>query len=120
MQDVIKLNNKEILVTSNYGSKALDFWDLKTYTKLNTVKGVYTECLYQGMIELPNGHIAVSSHAVGNPIVIVNPENYTVVKEIKEQKVITHARRFVCLINIRLFMCMMVLLFRFLLMRIIR
>ena len=51
VQDVIKLNNKEILVTSNYGSKALDFWDLKTYTKLNTVKGVYTEYLYQGMIE---------------------------------------------------------------------
>lgn len=90
VQDVIKLNNKEILVSSNYGSKALDFWDLKTYTKLNTVKGVYTEYLYQGMIELSNGLIAVSSHAVGNPIVIVNPVNFTVVKEIQAQKVITH------------------------------
>ena len=90
VQDIIKLNNKEILVSSNYGAKALDFWDLKTYSKLNSVKGVYTEYLYQGMIELPNGFIAVSSISFGNPIVIINPMNYTIVKEIKVQNVITH------------------------------
>ena len=67
-----------------------------------------------------NGFIAVSSNVTRYPIVIVNPVNYTVMKEIKVQKIITHYSFFVWLMIICLFMFMMELLFKFRLMRIIK
>ena len=41
------------------------------------------------MIELPDGNIAVSSCVSPHPIVIINPTNYSIIKEIKDQEYIT-------------------------------
>ena len=87
--DILKLKQHEILVTSNYDS-SIDFWDLKNYVKLNSLKGFYANPRGQKMIELPNGFIAISSvsKSSGYPIIIIDPINYTIVKQIIDQEYI--------------------------------
>ena len=51
------------------------------------------------MIELTNGFIAVSLNVTGYPIVIVNPVNYTIVKEIKAQKIIITHYSSLCVVD---------------------
>ena len=85
---LLQLKQKEILITST-GKISIDFWDLNNYKKLNSIKGHYT--CYDGMIELPNGLVAISSEASGCPIIIVNPDTYSVIKEIKEEEYIVNS-----------------------------
>ena len=89
VSNLIQLKQKELLITSDHSNPSLDFWDLRTYKKINTIKGEYTDFYSQGMIELPNGLVAVSSKSSGNPIVIVDPNNYNIIKTIKDQTYIT-------------------------------
>ena len=85
---LLQLKKKDILVTSCCGDSSLYFWNSSTYQKLNTIKNVYTD-VSEHMIELPNGNIAVSSYVSPYPIVIINPTNYSIIKEIKDQEYIT-------------------------------
>jgi WD40 repeat protein len=87
--DILKLKQHEILVTSNYNT-SIDVWDLKNYVKLNSLKGFYANPRGQKMIALPNGLIAISSVSTSSeyPIIIVDPINYTIVKQIIDQEYI--------------------------------
>ena len=53
--DILKLKQKEILITSDGGNKSIHFWDSNTYNKLHSIKGHYFACAGStSMIELPN------------------------------------------------------------------
>ena len=79
---LLKLKNKEILISS-CSLPCIDFWDLNTYQKINCMKGNYAE-RSSHMIELPNQMIAISSKNCGNSILIIDPNKYAIIKEIKE------------------------------------
>ena len=85
---LLQLKKKDILVTSCNDNSSLYFWNSSTYEKLNTINNVRTDYC-EHMIEVPNGHIAVSSCVSPYPIVIINPTNYSIIKEIKAQEYIT-------------------------------
>ena len=62
----------------------ISFWNLNTYQKEGVIKGIY--CSRQNhMIELPNNMIALSSPINDYLIIIINPNNYTIEKEIQEE-----------------------------------
>ena len=90
VSNLIQLKQKELLITSDHSNRSLELWDLRTYKKITTIKGEYTDFYSQGMIELPNELVAVSSKSSGCPIVIVDPNNYNIVKTIKDQTYITN------------------------------
>jgi WD40 repeat protein len=94
---LLQLKKKDILVTSCDGDSSLYFWNSSTYQKLNTIKNVCTD-ISEHMIELPDGNIAVSSRVSPHPIVIINPTNYSIIKEIKDQEYITD-RSALCLFD---------------------
>ena len=93
--DILKLKQKEILITSSYNyynienNPSIHFWDSNNYNKLHSIKGHYAYYYGTKMIELPNGLIAISSNASGSPILIVDPVSYSIIKEIKDQEYIT-------------------------------
>ena len=91
VSNMIKLKTKEIILSTNWSTMSIDFWDLKNYTKITSIKGVYTHRNSHEMIELPNMFVAVSLVSEGNPIVIIDPINYCIVKTIKDPEYITDA-----------------------------
>lgn len=95
--DLFQLKHKEILVTSNNGNNCLEFWNLSNYQKMNSIKGLHSSRQAQGIIELSNNLLAVSSCA-SNSIVIVDPNKYVIIKEIKESKYMTTFSS-LCLLN---------------------
>ena len=62
----MKPQKKEILSASKFVKKKLEVWELHDYQKINSIHGVYTNCNSQGMIELPNYSVAISSRSEGN------------------------------------------------------
>ena len=95
--DLLKPEQKEILISS-VNETSIDFLDLTNYKKLNSIKGHYSWCYGQKMIELPNKFIAISSCASGFPIIIVDPIIYSIIKEIKEEGYITNYSS-LCVLN---------------------
>ena len=89
--NMIKLKTKEIILSSNWTTQSIDFWDLTKYIKIKSVNGVYTHSDVHEMIELPNMFVAVSSASEGKPIVIIDPIKYCIVKKIKDSEYITGA-----------------------------
>ena len=87
--DILKLKQKEILITSDARNESITFWHSNNYNKLHSIKGHYADYGGTKMIELPNELVAISSCASGYPIVIVDPITYSIVKEIKEEGYIT-------------------------------
>ena len=87
--DLLKIRRKNVLISSTK-QISIDFWDSNTFQKLHSIKGHYTHCYGNKMIELPNELIAISSCAVGSPILIIDPSSYLIIKEIKEQEYISH------------------------------
>ena len=77
-----QLKQKEILVIIDGTNKCLVFWNSSTYQKLNSMKGISSYYTNEGLIELSNNLLAVSSAISANPIVIVVPIKYTIVKAI--------------------------------------
>ena len=57
----------------------LIIWDLNTYKMIHTIEGIGVSSKF-GLLELPNGKVAVAGY--GN-LKILDIENYTVIKEIK-------------------------------------
>lgn len=94
---------KEILLASNLVKKELEVWELHDYQKINSIHGVYTSCNSQGMIELPNYRVTISSRSEGNPIVIIDINNYNIEKHIIEQGFII-GESSLCLLESRSFL----------------
>lgn len=101
--NIMKPQKKEILLASNFVKKELEVWELHDYQKLNSIHGVYTCCNSQGMIELPNYRVAISSRSEGNPIVIIDINNYNIEKHIIEQGLVT-GESSLCLLDSRSFL----------------
>ena len=91
---MIKLKNKEILVSTCYSPDYVEFWNLNTYQKQHTIKG-YIAVYQNQLIEMQNGYIALSLFP-GGKIVVINPVNYSVVKEISDQEYITNHSSLCC------------------------
>ena len=85
---IVQLTKKDVLVSSCWGPKSIDFWDLNTYKKLHSIQDYYSY-YPQHLIELQNGHIAVSEYSSPCPIVIIEPDNYSIVKKIQVEGYIT-------------------------------
>ena len=86
---IVQLTKKEVLVSSCWSPNSIDFWDLNTYKKLHSVQGYYSY-FPNHLIELQNGHIAVSEYCGSNPIVIINPDNYSIITKIQVEGYITN------------------------------
>ena len=91
---MIKLKNKEILVSTSYSPDYIEFWNLNTYQKEHSIKG-YIAVYQNQLIELQNGYIVLSLYS-GGKIVVINPINYSVIKEINEQEYITYHSSLCC------------------------
>ena len=89
--NMIKLKTKEIILSSNWTTQSIDFWDLTKYVKIKSVNGVYTHSNTHEMIELPNTFVAVSSASEGKPIIIIDPSDFYIVKKIRSPEYITGA-----------------------------
>ena len=85
---IIKLSNRDMLIAS-CASLRIHCYDLCLYKKVHTVKHVYA-FLPTHMIELHGGLIAVSSDTNDKPIVIIECEGFTVVKELKEKEFVMY------------------------------
>ena len=103
--DILKLKQKEILITSDGGNNgSINFWHSNNYNKLHSIKGHYAWRCGTPMIELPNGLVAISSRVKPCPILIVDPITYSIVKEIKEEGYITSYSS-LCVLNQHSFVC---------------
>ena len=95
---IIQLKGKKLLVTcgisqSSYG---VFFWSLKSYLLETHIQGSYTDSI-NGMIELSNGNIAISSDSSGYPIVVIDTTLYQIIYKL-EYKCITD-RSSLCILN---------------------
>lgn len=93
---MLLLQRKKKVVTS-CASNAMYFWDVTSYKLLHVVKGVYT-IANEHMVELVNGHIAVSSSVAPYHIVVINCDDYSIVKRISDQMHIT-SRSALCVVD---------------------
>ena len=89
VKDILKLKQKEILITSDCTNYSIHFWHSNNYNKLHSIKGHYAYAGGTKMIELPNGLVAISSSVEPYPIIIVDPITYSIVNEIKYKEYIT-------------------------------
>ena len=80
--NILQLKQQEILVSIDGTNKCLDFWNVSTYQKINSMKGICSYYTNEGLVELSNNLLAVSTMLP--TIVIVDPFKYIIVKEIKE------------------------------------
>ena len=78
---LLQIINEDILVIS-CDSPSISFWNTNTFVKLGSINGIYA-INHTHMIQLPNKFIAVSSYIAKNSIVIIDPFNYVVIKEIQ-------------------------------------
>ena len=74
---IIQLNKKESLIAGSFSSFSV--WNLMTYSKATHYVG-FGPNLPNGIIELSNGHIAISDRS---SIIIIDSDTYIVIKEIK-------------------------------------
>ena len=82
---ILHLNNRELLVSScySYPSPSISFWNSYVYKKEHSIRGYYAS-IPSHIMEFPNGKIAVSdSYTIGYPVIIIDVNNYTVIKKIK-------------------------------------
>ena len=93
---ILQLKNKEILVSS-CKNKSIMFWNIDIYVKEHTLKGYFSHEPTH-MVELPNSKIAVSSSTKGFPIVIIDTNDYRVIKQIKVNNYIKHSSS-LCVLN---------------------
>ena len=95
---ILCLKSKDILVTScGDTSSSISFWNTVTVIKEYSFPGYFNFCLSQ-LIELSNGNIALASWTEDKPIVIIDPNTYTVIKEIKLNQFVT-AVSAMCVLN---------------------
>ena len=87
---IIKLKNKEVLLSSSYGGKdgQLNFWNLNDYTSQHTIKG-YGVDYHTHMVGLSDGNIALSFSERPHPIVIIDSSSYKVKKKIYLKGLVT-------------------------------
>ena len=78
INSAIKLSNKDILVTC---TDSLGFWNLTSHYKVYNMRNIQTTSS-NGIIELSNENIAISSCKKDFPILIVDPLRYAVIKQI--------------------------------------
>ena len=79
---ILQLKNKEVLVSSVLSPNSIDFWNLKDYQKIHSIKGVCVKCPNH-LIQLQNGFIALSDCSPPYPIVIINPLEFVIVRKIE-------------------------------------
>ena len=90
VSSLIQLRNKEMLVNNGKG-RGISFWNISTYKKEHSVK-YDNYWAFNGIIELPNDMIAVSS-GESLKITIIDTVKYVVVKEIFSEKYIEYGGR---------------------------
>ena len=78
---LIKLKNKDEMVSGGGGGNSVSFWNIKTFTKVHSVECCYCWS-YNGIIELPNNHIAVSG-GYSSTIDVIDIMKYQRVKQIE-------------------------------------
>ena len=77
---------------------SLEFWDVRTRTRTQSIRGVFTTYSINSMIELPHKRVALSTNNSDNAIVIVDASKCVVVKEITLKGFITHCSS-LCLVD---------------------
>jgi WD40 repeat protein len=78
---LLKLKNKNEMVAGGTGNNNVSFWNTITFTKEHTVE--CCECLsLNGLIELPNGYVAVSG-GTSSTIDVIDTETYQRIKHIQ-------------------------------------
>ena len=78
---LLKLKNKNEMVAGGTGKNIVSFWNTITFTKEHTVE--CCDCLsYNGLIELPNGCVAVSGGS-SSTIDVIDTKTYQRVKQIQ-------------------------------------
>lgn len=76
----------------------LEFWDMRTRTRTQSIKGSSTTYSINSMIELPHKRVAISTNNADNAIVIIDASKCVVVKEITLKGFITHCSS-LCLVD---------------------
>ena len=82
MYSLLKLKNKDEMVAGGcYGNNIVSFWNTTTFKKEHTVE--CCECFsYNGLIELPNGCVAVSGGR-SSTIDVIDTKTYQRIKQIQ-------------------------------------
>lgn len=94
--NLLFVESKEILISSHEGG--LIFWNLQTYGKEHIMKNTYTPGCITSMIELPGQRIALPSRNSPYRIIIIDLNNYLIVKEIIDKEYLTECSS-LCLLN---------------------
>ena len=82
IRGLLQLKGKEMLVACAYDSSlGLTFWELNTYSKHHVLKGFGID-YPSHIIQLSDGHIALSSNKKPYPIEIIDCDSYQVKKSI--------------------------------------
>lgn len=94
--NLLFLESKNMLISNYYGG--LTFWNLNNYSREHTIENIYTADSISSIIELPNQKIALSSYKSPYPIIIIDVNNYSIIKEI-QIKGFTTSYSALCLLN---------------------
>ena len=94
--NLLFVESKEILISSHEGG--LIFWNSQTYGKEHIMKNTYTPGCITSMIELPGQRIAIPSRNLPYRIIIIDLNNYLIVKEIIDKDYLTECAS-LCLLN---------------------
>ena len=86
--NLLFLKDREILISSYSGG--LEFWNIKSYKKENTMSGYYCYYNHNSFIELPNQKIAVSNYSSPYSIFIIDTIAYSILRQIKLEGYITN------------------------------
>ena len=101
---VLYLKKKNVLVScGEFIEPGVTFWNVEDYTIKRSIKG-YGIKYSSHIIELPNGHIVLSSDNNKFPIVIINSSSYRVIKKITINEKITKYSS-ICALNQDSFIC---------------
>lgn len=82
--NMIKLTNKDILISNCQNPHSLNFWNLKQGKKIYMMKNIFARSP-DGLLELPNENIAVSHSEPPFQIKIIDPLRYACVTEIQDK-----------------------------------
>ena len=97
VKNMIYISTNDTLISS-CGSSCLECWKIKANQKVQSIKGVYTDYCLNSMIELPNHNIAISTQSPSNTIVIIDTQQFTMIRQIQLQGYISNCSA-ICLLN---------------------
>ena len=86
--NLLFLKEREMLITSYSGG--LEFWNMKTYKRENTISSYYCYYNNNSLIELPDQKIAVSYYNSPYSIFIIDTITYSILRQIKLEGYITY------------------------------